>query len=399
MAKKKSRGNGEGTIYYNEKRERWVAQYTAGIQPNGKLLRKTVYGKTRREVKQKLDDLVSNGTLDPNDITLAEMIARNNKTKQELNLVRSSTAARDESTLKAIQKYAIADRPIMSISDDEIYLFLKEITGYSNSIISKIYIALKNAFTQAAREKIITMNPLFDNPRLRKPKSTLKNEKVMAFTIAEQRAFLTAITKKTTKYNTQFLLALYTGMRMGEINALTKNDVDLSAGIIHIHRTITRVENYKTVLGDMTKTHAGMRDITITPFVVQLLQHYLTYNYKPNSHGLLFYDDKKHSFITTSQVNCQFQRIRKKYNIAIGKKITQHSLRHTYATRCIESGMPANVLQKKLGHTDIKTTLNTYCDVFEQFEKQSDDSAYEYLLTHGLLALNDCNSDCNAANF
>ncbi len=59
-------------------------------------------------------------------------------------------------------------------------------------------------------------------------------------------------------------------------------------------------------------------------------------------------------------------------------------LRNTFATRCIKAGMSAKVLQKFLGHADIQTTLNTYCDVFEEHEKDSSDKAFEYLKNLGL---------------
>ena len=70
----------------------------------------------------------------------------------------------------------------------------------------------------------------------------------------------------------------------------------------------------------------------------------------------------------------QFQRAIQKYGVLdpnIKGKVSLHSLRHTFATRCIEAGMQPKVLQKLLGHSDIQVTLNTYCDAFENFQKEN----------------------------
>ena len=87
-----------------------------------------------------------------------------------------------------------------------------------------------------------------------------------------------------------------------------------------------------------------------------------------NEYGLLFYDDEHDKLITTCQVNEFFKRTCIKCDIPLRG---QHSLRHTFATRCIEANIPAVVLKNWLGHTDIHVTLDTYADVFSNMHNES----------------------------
>lgn len=93
--------------------------------------------------------------------------------------------------------------------------------------------------------------------------------------------------------------------------------------------------------------------------------------------------------ISTNLVNGEFKKLMNKYRIqdlSLKGDVTLHSLRHTYATRCIESGMPPKVLQKLLGHKDITITLDTYSDVFENFQTESIEKSDEYMKNLGLYA-------------
>ena len=313
MAKTKSKSNGEGTIYYVASKKLWAGQYTTGVTADGKLRRKTVYGKTQKAVKEKINTIIAelhSGTLAQSDnITLEEMIRKNLQAKIDLNLVGAASAARNECTLNKISQHSIGRIPIRKIRESDLQEYFKSITECSDSVISKVYTLINRAFQRAVKEHIISYNPLDNNPYLQKPKSRKQTKKVTAFTIDQQRRFLEVLHNRKVGYHTQMLLSLYTGMRMGEINALgVDNGIDMERRVIHVTRTITRGKGYEAVVGETTKTYAGLRDIQMNDVVYQIMDGYLNTEYQENPLGLLFYNFKTGKVINSSQVNMQFKR-------------------------------------------------------------------------------------------
>ena len=392
MGKAKKRGNGEGTIFYNATKKIWVGQFTAGKKENGKLNRKTVTGKTRKEVSEKLikkQNEVNNKTfIDKNDVTLAEIIETLIKEEYNANKIQESTYLRKQETFKRIKKMCIANMPIQKITITDINTSLATIKEYSNSVISKIYFLLSCAFNKAVLIQKINNNPFLIKGAIIKPKSTKQDKKIDALTVEEQKAFSTELEKNNYKYADILKIALYTGMRVGEILALKKEDIQ--ENYIHITRTLTKDTEDKIKLGDTTKTYAGTREIPINSKIKDIFEN--------KESGFLFLDRKK--FIAPATINSHFKKVCKNAGIRVintkKKKITKkgeekevnlkssavntHMLRHTYATRCIEAGVSPVVLQKILGHKDIETTLNTYTTVFNKYKEEELEKLNNYIV-------------------
>ncbi len=379
------RGNGEGSIVYHKTLKRWMGSYTY----NGK--RKSVYGKTRAEVKDKLNkelvNITENKYVDKSDFTLIDIINMNIEEQFKTNKISEATYNRKINTKEIIEKSNIANMKIQKISPANINVFLVSISNYSNSVISKVSQMIRCAFDKALILNIVNNNPYSIKGLINIPKSSKEDKKVDALTVDEQKLFIKELEKGYDEYTDVLYMAIYTGMRIGEILALSPNDIDLNNNIIHINKTLTRDKYDKYIVGTTTKTYAGTRDIPITDLIMNIcIKSSICKN------ETFFTSNNK--IITPCTINAHFKRICKNAQIRIintkkkkhkedeksvnlkSSNVNTHMLRHTYATRCIEAGMSAVVLSRLLGHADIETTLNTYTSVFNKFK---DNEIQKYL--------------------
>lgn len=345
--------------------------------------RKSFYGQSDNICKQKAEkflyDLEKKKSGINIDATIPDLTKEKAKSDFKKNYTHEQGYSRNLYTISIIEKSAIGKIPIADLNETHIDLFFRTITSYSNSTIVKIYRQIRIAFRIAYDKGIIPRN-FMQLENLKCPKSNKADKRVTALTKEEQKRFVEYLEnykapKCRNEYTLQLLIALYSGMRMGEINALKTENIDFKSGVIKVRSTVSRGYNYNSFIKEGTKTYAGIRDIPIMYSLRKILENALKQK-SDNPYDLLFYDNKNNKIITTSQVNSFFQRACKKCDIPLRG---QHALRHTFATRCIEAGVSPVVLKTWLGHTDIHITLDTYADVFNSMHNSSMVKLNEYM--------------------
>lgn len=189
-----------------------------------------------------------------------------------------------------------------------------------------------------------------------------------------------------TFYYNLFILALETGMRIGELCALQWDDVDFSKRKLYVHHTLCYFSKDGKYVFEMhdTKTVNGKRIIPLTAKAIWALKMQKKQKQEIVLKGKVAPQEYKNLvFVTRNNQPTQLFLIRESMRLIIGKiqqedesfkPFTPHTFRHTFATRAIESGVTPKTLQKLLGHGTLQMTMDLYCHVtedtlFEEMQK------------------------------
>ena len=378
----KVRGNGEGTIYFSETLNKYVAQYVEPSTGKRKTLtqRKNEGKKEFKDRFTKVMNDINQGTyIATNKDTFLSILEKYVEQKHKDGITSDRSYGRELLTINQIKKTCnnFINKPIQKIVVEDIEKSKENMREYANSVIDKIWLCINKTFQIAYSRRKISYNIMLDET-LKKPISKKETKKIEALSIEEENKLVNILNNEETnhKYKDIILLQLYTGMRIGEVLALSNDCIDLENNTLTVYRTLTQDSNYHSKMGEHTKTYKkrigidkGKRTFPMNNNVKTIIIRILK-NKTTNIQGLLFWDYKKNTYITPSEVNSYLRRINKKYDICLDS-LHSHRLRHTFITRCVECGMFPKVIQNLVGHVEGSSiTSDIYTSISNDFIQQ-----------------------------
>lgn len=373
------RANGEGSIAFYSSRNCYRGQLTIGVDENGKPKRKSFYGKTKKEVKEKMETYKLLNPINKaaiNEYTVATWFNYwlwNIKKRD----IKPKTFERYESIYRNyIKGSEIANIPLYKFKLNNLQAYYNRLSdnGKSPSIIKTINEKLKSSMIDAEKNGYIEKNYC---QLVNLPKEKRKEKKIEVFSVDQQNDFLEII--KGHEFEILFLLALGTGLRRGELLALRWSDIDFENKTINVDSNIQQAyifedEETKRLekIEQEPKTVNSFRTVPIPSKVLDKLQEH---KQKQEQYKLAFQEryidndfvicDKYGKALDVKRPTRMFYSIQKKMGIPEDEKIKFHGLRKTYATRLFEKEVPPKTVQMLLGHSEISITLDIYTQVME----------------------------------
>ena len=261
-----------------------------------------------------------------------------------------------------------------TISEDDVqaFVFNKLESGMRQKTVRDIVIVLKMVVRYGAKLGLDWKSDW----QLHYPTSQGKDA-IEVLSIENHRKIMNYIQGNFTFKNLGVYVCLSSGLRIGEICALKWEDIDVRASVIHVRRTLERVyvmdeEPRRTVLIEgMPKTVNSVRDIPITKNLMKMLKP-LCGIVNPNYYVL----SNESKPIEPRTYRNYYKALIQKLGIP---KIKFHGLRHSFATRCIESNCDYKTVSVLLGHSNIGTTLNLYVHPNLEQKKKCLDKAFKFM--------------------
>ena len=344
---------------------RWEARVIAAYDASGKARYRYLYGKTYQEVREKKTKLLAEKE---KDLIRTET----NRLKTSFSAIAMQWLASRKDTIKEstyacyymlLQKHlipALGEYPLTALTRDVLDAYLRSLLkdgrsdgkgGLSPKTVSDIrsllILILKYAQLQhypcPADHSLFSPRSRTSAIRILSPEEQLRLER---FLLEEQTPFHIGI-----------LLTLYSGLRIGEICALQWSDLRLEDHLLNVAKTLIRIPEVELAAGkrtrvliDRPKTDSSIRLVPIPDFLAKLL-------FLQRRDGDMYLLTGTEHYMEPRICLAKYKQVLHK---ALLPSYTFHTLRHTFATRCVESGFDPKSLSEILGHSSVTTTLQRY---------------------------------------
>lgn len=377
---KTRKSNRSGSIYFEEKSKRWRAEIQWNDK-NGETHRKSFSSQKKTVVKNKLDAfrkelLITDGNIKSKDITF-EDYSEYWMTNIVKNKLKPSSYTRKDVTLNNQVYPYIGNIPINQITHEDIQGLVNTLSnnGLSYSTIKKAYEVVNECIKNYRIKNSIYFNPcegvtLPSSKQRSISNITFFNDKQIEL-IKKEAVRQYGTGKPVYRLGHAIIVLMYTGMRIGELLALTWDDVDFDKKTISINKNAVVVKvdddkevHYKLLNQNNAKTKSSDRIIPMSEIAMNSLKELKKIN-----------GDKKYIMSTQNGKQCSPRNINRMFHSILKQTgivkededmCGVHSLRHTFATMLFKNGCDVKVVSEILGHSDTKITENIYIHVIQQ---------------------------------
>lgn len=350
-----------GDNIFKRKDGLWEARYLKEIDAYGKKKYGSVYSRSYAEVKQKRQDaidyiLLNQKPISYRKITINELIDEwlyINKVRLKLSTYQRYCGYWKNHIKGDIGKLIVLYATPMSIQRFSTDLLKK---GLSEQTINSVMVFLHSVMKYGHSQYRFSL-PEFKYFRV-------ESKEMRVLSCNEQQKLVDYLKNDMDIFKFGVLLALYTGIRVGELCALRWEDVEY--GCINIKQTIQRLQNNDgkgtTLVISAPKTRKSIRTIPLLSSLEQYIEHFQSEKKK----GVYVLGTPCKPVTEPRVMQYKFKKYMKDLNI---DGATMHTLRHTFATRAIEAGMDVKTLSELLGHSSVQTTLNRYVHSSLSYQK------------------------------
>ncbi len=352
------------------RRKSWSAMIYLGRDDGGKKMHRRVSAPSREEVEKKAREVLyqrDNGNLATTKGTFAEFVERWFRDFAEPKLA-PRTVEGYRSIYNSGIKPAFGTKLLRNVKPEHIQAYYSDKlkTGVTSTTVTHHAMFLHRIFEHAVKWQLLPRNPAdaASPPGIHGTEMhTLDSDQVAAFLKAA----------KDTPFFVEFHLALFTGMRRSEVMALRWQDVDLIGAEISVSRSMHQLNNPRRIIFRGTKTAKSARRVALSPETCQALRNHLDNELAAcarlgvpfgNNDRLLFceFDNKSGKWVPLApdRVSRAWDRLILKLELP---HVRFHDARHTHATLLLKANIHPKVVQERLGHANIQTTLNIYSHV------------------------------------